>query len=79
MPSVTDDAKRHNLPAQVIPFVGCEELLAQIGERLADPACRLLTLEAAARRLDDYAHGVFFVSLAPLDAVESIVPTTSCR
>ncbi|MBN1812364.1 MAG: tetratricopeptide repeat protein [Anaerolineae bacterium] len=82
--------RKHNLPAQVTPFVGREATLSEIGERLADPACRLLTLvgpggsgktrlalETASRRLDDYEHGVFFVSLAPLDAVESIVPTVA--
>ena len=82
--------RKHNLPAQVTTFVGREALLAEIGERLADPACRLLTLvgpggsgktrlalEAASRRLDGYEHGIFFVSLAPLDAVESIVPAVA--
>ena len=34
----------NNLPAQLTPFVGREAELAAIGERLADPACRLLTL-----------------------------------
>ena len=53
-----------------------------------DPTCRLLTLvgpggcgktrlalEAGAARLPDFADGVFFVSLAPLRSVESVVPT----
>jgi predicted ATPase/DNA-binding SARP family transcriptional activator len=79
--------RRHNLPAQLIPFVGREALLTEIGARLADPDCRLLTLigpggsgktrlalEAAARQLEDYAQGVFFVSLAALDSAEGIVP-----
>jgi predicted ATPase len=77
----------HNLPAQLTPFVGRAALLAEIEQRLSDPSCRLLTLvgpggsgktrlalEAAARRLDDYEHGVFLVSLAPLDATREIVP-----
>jgi DNA-binding SARP family transcriptional activator/predicted ATPase len=34
----------HNLPAPVAPFVGREELLAEIVERLRGPDCRLLTL-----------------------------------
>ena len=34
----------HNLPAQPTPFVGREQELAEIGSRLYDPACRLLTL-----------------------------------
>ena len=78
----------HNLPAQLTPFIGREALLAEIADRLEDPACRLLTLvgpggsgktrlalEAAARQLDNYPDGVFFVSLAPLQAAEAIIPT----
>lgn len=34
----------HNLPAQVTPFVGRTDALAEISERLCNPACRLLTL-----------------------------------
>jgi predicted ATPase/DNA-binding SARP family transcriptional activator len=81
-------AELSNLPVQLTPFIGREEVLAQIGERLRDPNCRLLTLvgpggsgktrlalEAAARQVKHYRHGVWFVPLAPLRAVESIVPT----
>jgi predicted ATPase/DNA-binding SARP family transcriptional activator len=35
---------RHNLPPQPTPFVGRQNDLAQIGARLADPDCRLLTI-----------------------------------
>jgi serine/threonine protein kinase/tetratricopeptide (TPR) repeat protein len=79
-----------NLPLQLTPFVGREEELAEIQERLQDPACRLLTLvglggsgktrlalEAAASQIDNYPHGVYFISLAPLDSVDSIVPTVA--
>jgi len=34
----------HNLPASLTPFVGRETELAEIQDRLRDPACRLLTL-----------------------------------
>ena len=34
----------HNLPPDPTPFVGREAELAQVAERLADPACRLLTV-----------------------------------
>jgi serine/threonine protein kinase/predicted ATPase/DNA-binding SARP family transcriptional activator len=80
--------RTHNLPAQLTPFVGRETLLAEIADRLTDPACRLLSLvgpggsgktrlalEAAAAQLDNYPHGVFFVSLAPLESAEAIVST----
>jgi predicted ATPase/DNA-binding SARP family transcriptional activator len=79
---------KHNLPTQPIPFVGRDELLAEIAVCLADSSCRLLTLvgpggcgktrlalEAGERALENYAQGVFFVSLEPLDALEAIVPT----
>ena len=80
-------ARRHNLPAQLIPFMGRRRALDEIADCLQDPGCRLLTLigpggsgktrlalEAAAEQLDRYAHGVFFVPLAPLDAANGIVP-----
>jgi DNA-binding SARP family transcriptional activator/predicted ATPase len=34
----------HDLPAQFTSFIGRKDLLAEIGERIEDPACRLLTL-----------------------------------
>ena len=85
---------RHNLPALVTPFIGREAELAGIGARLADPACRLLTLvgpggsgktrlaiEAGSAQIDSYDHGVFFVNLAPLQSVEAIVSrlAEACR
>ena len=36
--------QRSNLPAPLTPFVGRKEYLAEIGARLGDPGCRLLTL-----------------------------------
>jgi predicted ATPase len=83
-------ARKHNLSVQPTPFVGREAALAEIADRLQDPDCRLLTLvgpggsgktrlalEAVAAQLDDYTHGVFFVSLAPLQSVDAIVPTVA--
>jgi predicted ATPase/DNA-binding SARP family transcriptional activator len=83
-------ARKHNLPVQPTPFVGRETFLREIAQRLQDPECRLLTLvgpggsgktrlalEAAAARLEDQAHGVYLVSLAPLDSSEAIVPTVA--
>jgi len=83
-------APRDNLPAPLTPFIGREGLLAQIRDRLQDPACRLLSLvgpggsgktrlalEAAGREVDHFDQGVFFVSLAPLESVDAIVPTVA--
>ena len=82
--------RRHNLPVQPTPFIGRQALLAQIRARLRNPDCRLLTLvgpggsgktrlalEAAAALLGGFEHGVFFVSLAPLQAAEATLPTVA--
>jgi len=79
-----------NLPAQLTPFVGREDLLSQIVARLQDPTCRLLTLigpggagktrlalEAARRQLGAYRDGAYAVFLGPLASVEAIVPTVA--
>jgi len=81
---------RHNLPAQSTPFVGREAELTELARLLGDPEVRLLTilgaggmgktrlaLEAGAAQLGNFQHGVYFVSLAPLDSVEAMVPTTA--
>jgi predicted ATPase/DNA-binding SARP family transcriptional activator len=70
---------RHNLPEILTPFIGRETELAQLTERLAAPAYRLITLagpggigktrlalEAARVNLHRFADGAFFV---PLDGV----------
>lgn len=66
-----------SLPPQATPFIGRERDLTEITTRLADPACRLLTLsgpggigktrlalQAAQRKKESFLHGVAFVSLA---------------
>jgi serine/threonine protein kinase/tetratricopeptide (TPR) repeat protein len=88
----TPDATRprHNLPAQPTPFVGREAELTELARLLADPDVRLLTilggggmgktrlaLEAGAAQLNNFQHGVYFVSLAPLQSAEAIVPTVA--
>jgi len=79
-----------NLPASLTSFVGRKAELAEIQDRLQDRDCRLLTLvgpggmgktrlalEAARAQVGDFDHGVFFVSLAALQSVESIAPTVA--
>jgi predicted ATPase/DNA-binding SARP family transcriptional activator/tetratricopeptide (TPR) repeat protein len=80
------DARPHNLPAQVSPFIGRESELREIGRHLADPGCRLLTLvgpggigktrlalQAAAHQIGAFRHGVFLVTLAGLDRRDAVV------
>jgi predicted ATPase/DNA-binding SARP family transcriptional activator len=78
----------HNLPLQPTPFVGREEELTQIADRLADPTCRLLTLvgpggigktrlalQASQDLIEAFAHGVFVVSLATISTPDDLVAT----
>jgi predicted ATPase/DNA-binding SARP family transcriptional activator len=82
-------APRHNLPTPATPLIGRETELAEITDRLVnDPSCRLLTivgpggigktrlaLEAAARSLEYFADGTFFVSFEAITAAAAITPT----
>ena len=79
----------HNLPTQATPFIGRSEELATLAGFLADSPVRLVTivgvggmgktrlaLAAAERCLttdSPFAHGVFFVNLAPLNEAEQMV------
>ena len=89
-PLRTRDATPNNLPTLLTPFVGREEELAALEEMLIDPDIRLITivgpggigktrlaLAFAERQLRNFKQGVFFVSLASLDAVEDIVPAVA--
>jgi predicted ATPase/DNA-binding SARP family transcriptional activator len=80
----------HNLPASLTPFVGRDAEIRKLRQHLNEPACRLITLvgvggsgktrlalEAAQCELHSYPHGVFLVSLAPLQAVTAIDPTVA--
>jgi predicted ATPase/transcriptional regulator with XRE-family HTH domain len=75
-----------NLPQQTTSFVGRETELAALDALLRDPAVRLvsiigpggigktrLAIEIATRQHANYAHGVHFVSLAPLDSADQLV------
>ena len=82
----TVDAGMTNLPSPPTSFVGRRDELEEIERLLGDPSCRLLTLvgpggvgktrlalEAAARRIDRYPHGVHFVPLASVVAPDFLV------
>ncbi len=73
----TPITQRHNLPVQLISFVGREDELAQLAQLLANPACRLLTIlgpggigktrlaiRAARAQIGVFLHGIYLVSLA---------------
>ena len=77
--------KTHNLPHQSTSFIGRETELSEIDALLADTTCRLLTLvgsggigktrlalQAAADHLPQFADGVYFVSLTPIDSPDVI-------
>jgi non-specific serine/threonine protein kinase len=79
-------APRHNLPAPLTSFVGRQREIAEV-EGLLETA-RLVTvagpggcgktrlsLEVASRLLDKFAHGVWFVELAPLADPGLVVQT----
>jgi len=68
--------RRRSLPLQPTPLVGRQAELSQVLERLAHPACRLVTicgpggigktrlaLQAAEQRRSAYLHGVAFIPL----------------
>ena len=74
------------LPFQPTSFVGRDDDLATITRRVADPACRLLTLlgpggigktrlalEIATRHTAAFAHGIAFVELASVGTANQIV------
>jgi predicted ATPase/transcriptional regulator with XRE-family HTH domain len=77
---VSSEFPRSNLPASLTSLIGRERELARLGEYLSDPGTRLVTLigppgigktrlslEVAKQAIHDFANGVFFVALAPLD------------
>lgn len=76
-----------SLPTSLTPLIGRETELAQIGQRLADPTCRLLSLtglggigktrlaiEAARQYMSGFPDGVFFVPLQAVELPELILP-----
>src|SRR3954453_18934738 len=86
-PLRTLEAGLRTLPAPRTTFVGRADELASIEGMLDEPDCRLLTLvgpggvgktrlalEAAARRIDRYQHGVHFVPLVGVPAPDLLAP-----
>jgi predicted ATPase len=77
----------HRLPQQMTPFVGKSATLAELAEILADPDCRLLTLagpggigktrlalQAANAQRGNFADGIYFVAVGPIQQVEHLAP-----
>ena len=78
----------HNLPPDMTPFIGRQTEFAQLAERLADPACHLLTvfgpggigktrlaIQAARSASEHFEHGACFVDLAPLTSADFLSTT----
>ncbi|MCB0196859.1 MAG: tetratricopeptide repeat protein [Anaerolineae bacterium] len=85
-----DDVPKHNLPAQITPFVGREFELAALSSLLFDPTMMLITivapggmgktrlaLELGSRLAERFPDGVFFVELAPIDSGDAIIPAVA--
>jgi predicted ATPase/DNA-binding SARP family transcriptional activator len=82
LPTLTASTPRP-LPQPPTPFIGREVELHEIGQLLADPACRLLTitgpggmgktrlaLQTAVAQQPHFRDGVAYVSLRPLDSAD---------
>ncbi len=83
----TVSSSKTNLPIFPTPFIGRKREVEHISQFLCDPQCRLLTLvgpggigktrlaiETASKMQDLFANGVYFVSLASVNATSFIVP-----
>lgn len=80
-------SRRHHFPQFLVPFFGRQKEIAQIGARLADPHCRILTiigpggigksrlLTEAAHHINplNYPDGLYFVPLAPISDLEGMI------
>src|SRR5437764_1449902 len=79
---------KHTLPVQLTPLIGREQEVSAVCILLRRPDVRLLTLigppgigktrlalQVATELIDDFADGVFFVSLAPISDLALVAPT----
>jgi predicted ATPase/DNA-binding SARP family transcriptional activator len=75
-----------NLPVQLTPFIGREPELAHLGQLIADPECRCITLvgpggmgktrlavQAAETHLNEFALGGAFVPLASVGSIDGVI------
>ena len=87
VPAQSAWAVPNNLPAQLTPFIGREAEMADVCTLLRRTSGRLVTLtglggvgktrlglQVAAHLLEDFADGVYFVSLAPLSQPDLVLP-----
>ena len=78
--------QRHNLPAELTPFIGREEELKEIEGRFQKPTCRLVTilgpggmgktrlaLQYARQQIETMIHGAYFVPLAAVQSDEYLI------
>jgi predicted ATPase/transcriptional regulator with XRE-family HTH domain len=85
---LSSKSPRSNLPAPITSLVGREQEIAVIREYLLNPGMRLvslvgppgigktrLSIEVAHSVLPDFADGVFFVPLAPLENASLLAPS----
>ncbi len=87
-PLRTLETHSNNLPIQATPFVEREHETEAVRQKLLNPDIHLLTLtgpggigktrlglQVAAEMLDDFADGVFFVPLAPVNDASLVLST----
>ena len=80
----------YNLPVYLSSFLGREQELINLDGLITNPQCRCLSLvgpggigktrlalEAAQRHRGEFSHGVAFIPLASVDAVEAVIPAVA--